>query len=432
MNSAIGLGYPLSVICLSLGGTKVEIGVLTRDETFFSSPEFYWRESPQFAEMVNDINASRFCDALARWVSNFLGEHGYILSDVRIIGMPFPGPKDGELWYSNNLIRAFQQGVALEREMADALSRLSSTKRTPSVRVIFDAQCDAGGELFHPAGRFSSQSSDTPPLAATVLNIATGIAAGFIKEGRVLVSDEDFQAHVNREYDGGAGQLGRHLLYHPDESKWEYRFQPHGRTPDIAGSATRMTERLSGPALAARLLLQLGNSGLLDARAWTVSDIPFSEIEELYRLLASLQDIVGAAQAIRGTSRPVAGALLGWADDVYYCGAPSVIVSCIHRFTTEVAAELAAALCAWMSAPGWASFGKRIVLTGGAGIHFLASSDAVPAQSFLRALESALPIGCRVERSRLLRATERECYLFIHQPMLRAEYERHRRQSMRY
>lgn len=420
MKSVKDSEHPLSVICLSLGGTKIELGILTRDGAFLSSPEHHWRESPPFARLMNDPDASRFCDALVRWLNDFLVEYGYLLSDARILGMPFPGPRKGELWYSNNLIHAFEQGVALEREMEAALSRLCGTMRTPSVRVILDAQCDAGGEVFHPAGRFSSDAGITPPPTATVLNIATGIAAGFIKEGRVLISDEDFQTHVDCRYDGGAGQLGRHLFCHPD-GRWEYLFYPHGQPPPVASSVIRMTERLSGPALAARLLMELGRNKLLSVETWTHSNISFFEIEKLYREIASYnvcQSNAAAPQAIRRNSRPVAGALLRWADDIYYHGRPSTIAAYIGMFATQVAAELASALRAWMSAYGWAPFGRYIVLTGGAGIQFLASSDAISAQSFLMALESNLPDGYRVERSRLVRATERESYLFLHQPVL--------------
>lgn len=419
MKSARGKEHSLSVVCVSWGGTKLEIGVLTREGAFRSSPRLYWREDPAFAGFVNDGDASHFCDASARWVSDFLKEHGYALSDTPILGIPFPGPKNAELWYSNNLVHAFRRGVALESEMTDALLRVSGSKAPPLVKVIFDAQCDAGGELFHPAGWFAFRSGVTPPLTGTVLNIATGIAAGFIDEGRVLIGDEDFQSHVDGKYDGGAGQLGRHLFYHQHDQRWEYHFWPHGQLPQGTGSAIRMTDRLSGPALAARLLLQLGHNSLLSADTWTIPYVRFSQIEELYRVIASHQpdrETAAATEAVRGASHPVAGALLEWADNIYRLGIPATIASCIHSFAIEIAAELAAALRAWMRSPGWERFGSHIILTGGAGTRFLASSDTIPGRSFLHALRSRLGTACGVDRSRLLGATERECYLFLHYP----------------
>lgn len=398
----------------------MEVGALTCDGAFLSSHEVLWRDSPAFAGFLDDVDTSRFCDALARQIDDFLEQQGYVLSDVGILGLPFPGPRDDGLWYSNNLIRAFRGGVALEREMADALSRLRGTGSVPPVRVLFDAQCDAGGELYHPAGRLRSHADIAPPPTATVLNVATGIAAGFVKEGRVLIDDEDFRTHVDPAYDGGAGQLGRHLWYHPDGGRWTYHFCPRGQTPNVGAPAIRMSERLSGPALAARLLLLLGHNGLFPhVDTWIASDVTSLDVTELYRLISDHdpdRDLASATQAVRGASRPVAGALLAWADDIYCCGEPAAIASCIHTFATQVAAEFAGALNAWMGARGWAPFGHHLVLTGGVGIRFLALSDSVPGQSFPTALASGLPAGCRVERSQLQGAVERECYLFLHQP----------------
>ncbi len=402
----------LSVVCLSLGGTKLEIGCLTQAGNFFSSPELHWRESPVFSGLVDDLDVSRFCDALAQWISDFLAEREYRLSEAKVVGLPFPGPKSQGRWYSNNLIRAFQQGVDLEREMTNALHRLTGSQGVPAVRVIFDAQCDAGGELYHPQGRLASQPQSSAPTAM-VLNVATGIAAGFIKDGRVLITDEDFRSQVDPQYDGGAGQLGRHLWYYPSEGIWKYHFQPHGQMPPVANSATRMTERLSGPALAARLLIQLTHDRSLSAENWTVPEIPFPEIEELCQTLA-LCDLASAAQTIRRNSRPVAAAVLEWADEVYFKGASPA--SSVESFANQVATEFADAIDAWMSALGWGKFGHRIILTGGAGMRFLASSDSLPERSFLNALEAALPSGCKIERSHLMGATERESYIFLHHP----------------
>ncbi|MGK7877675.1 MAG: hypothetical protein AB4426_31550 [Xenococcaceae cyanobacterium] len=412
------VGRSLPVVCLSLGGTKLEVGALTHTGTFLCSPKLHWRESPAFAKCLDDQEAYRFCDALVHQVRAFLEYHGYDFSDVGVLGIPLPGPQADGRWYSNNLIRAFQQeGVALESEMVQALSRLPG-KAIPPVRVAFDAQCDAGGELYHPDGRLSYPARGTTSSTATVLNVATGIAAGFIREGRVLVSNEDFRTYVAPDYDGGAGQLGRHLWYHPEQKQWKYHFCPQGQTPKVPAPAIRMTERLAGPALAARLLLILGHSGLLQPDSWTISDIPFSEIEELYQSLAHHNPELlpaTAVQAVRRASHPVAGAILGWADEIYCRGEPTALASRIATFATQIATEFADALGAWMSSPGWMPFGRHIVLTGGVGIRFLASSDSIPSQNFCCTLESRLPDGCRVERSRLSKATERECYLFLHQ-----------------
>jgi hypothetical protein len=249
--------------------------------------------------------------------------------------------------------------------------------------------------------------------------MASGIAAGFVSRGKILVDDEDIRTQVHPGYDGGAGQLGRHLWYHPDQRRWLYHFRPCGRVPTIDPPAVRMTECLSGPALAARLLLRLGSQGLLpDSATWTASDVTARDVADFYQVIANCapqRDLAAASQAVRSASRPVAGALLSWANDVYHRADPTALDACLQAFSTEVAADLAGALTAWMGAEGWEHYGRYIVLTGTVGIQFLASSDAVPHRSFLHALAASLPAGCRVERSQLLEAAERECYLFLHQ-----------------
>ncbi|HXH09424.1 MAG TPA: hypothetical protein VNP04_06655 [Alphaproteobacteria bacterium] len=409
----------LPVVCLSLGGTKIEVGALTQGGRFLASDEIRWRESPEFNSLLEDVEAARFCDTLVQHVDAFLRQRRYTWSDVGVLGLAFPGPQDDARWHSNNLNRAFQGGVALEQEMSAALARLDAAV-VPQVRVVFDAQCDAGGEVYHPEGRLRSAGTPNLPAAATVLNVASGIAAGFVCDGKVLVSDQDFRTHVHHRYDGGAGQLGRHLWYHPDERQWTYHFCPRGRTPDIEPPAIRMTERLSGPALAARLLLRLGGQRLLpQPDTWTLSQVTAADVSALYQVISKCdpeRDLAVAARLVRGASRPVAAALLTWADAVYRRGEPLPVASCLRAFAMEVAADFAGALTAWMSAAGWERYGRYIILTGTVGIRFLASSDALAEQSFLCALTAGLPLGCRVERSRLLGASERECYLFLHQP----------------
>jgi hypothetical protein len=412
----------IAAACLSLGGTKIEVGIVTLDRVFLLSPELHWRKSPEYAALLEDPGASGFCDLLAQWLKTFVEGNGYVLSDIQILGVPFPGPRDGELWYSNNLVLAFQHGVALERELGAALSRQSPGESVPPVVVMLDAQCDAGGELFHPAGRLSLTSSASTESAetATVLNIATGIAAGFIKDCKVLVTDEDFQTAVDPDYDAGAGQLGRHLFYHPDTGSWEYRFWPRGQVPPLTGQAVRMTERLSGPALAARLLMQLGAEFLRNDSITIPGVVPY-ELEGTYALLSSYErdrNLAAATQLVRGKAHSFAGSLLSWADEIYYGADTSPVTSCIEVFVQEIATELAAALNVWMNARGWKPFGCRIVLTGGAGIRFLAASDLIPERSFICVVESRLPTGCRIERSRLLRATERESYVFLQHPLV--------------
>ncbi len=407
----------VQAICLSLGGTKLQVGALTEKNGFVSSPEIVWRSEKTFQECMDDPSSQRFCQALAWFIQEFLDQHGLSLAEVGIVGVPFPGPHTGRLWFSNNLTAAFRNGVDLEAELSVALSRLSSASLPPRVKVVFDAQCDAGGELYHPLGRLQGKG-DSEGANATVLNIATGIAAGFVENNQVLIEDADFKRVVDVRYDAGAGQLGRHLWYFHDERLWRYCFLPFGQTPVIK-DATRMTDRLSGPALAGRLLYRLGQSGLLESDDWVSSDVPFSVISSVHKPISGKNletDCAEIACMIRASQLPLATALLHWADERMASSEPSRFGYVLQAFCQEVSRELAAALNTWLVAPGWRKFGRRIVLTGGVGIWFLASTDysADPSHAFPKLLEAELPPGCQVWRSRLSSATEREIRLFVH------------------
>jgi hypothetical protein len=414
----------LAVVSLSLGGTKIEAGALTVTGRPIASEQLLWRTAPSFAPAVSEAAAASFCVALVRHAQEFIERNGYALSDVDVLGLAFPGPTEGGRWRSNNLTQPFREGVDLEREVEAALAPLCPRQARPFVHALFDAQCDAGGELYDPRGRLFA--ADTPPTA-TVLNLATGVAAGFVKEGRILVEDAEFRANVHEGYDAGAGQLGRHLWFQPAEGCWAYRFAPHGRTPEPAPGTVRMTERLSGPALAARLLLLLGQHGLRPSdNDWTAEDVTREEIEQTWAAMATSRrtpDSAEAARIVREARLPVAGALLAWADRVYQRGEPQDAAEVIAKLAAETANELAAALRTWMSEPGWAPFGRHIVLTGGTGMRFLAASDADPSRSFLAALGRCLPAGCTVERSLLTAAGEREAHVFLRWPLDRTKEE---------
>jgi hypothetical protein len=179
-----GMIRPLAVVCLSLGGTKLQVGALTREGAFSSGPEVLWRGVPSYQACLGAPDAKDFCALLAQAITGFIEQRGFGLDDEQIFGLPFPGPQEGTRWYSNNLTAAFRTGVDLEGEMSHALKRLGPEGLSPAVRVVLDAECDAGGEVYHPGGRLFEEEKPT----AIVLNIATGIAAGYVAEGQVLVA----------------------------------------------------------------------------------------------------------------------------------------------------------------------------------------------------------------------------------------------------
>lgn len=412
-------GRALAVVCLSLGGTKLQVGALTQEGVFLSAPEVLWRNDASFQEYLDHGYPIAFCTQLSRHIATFVEQQGFGLEDVDVVGIAFPGPRNDDKWFSNNLTPAFRNGVALESAMTRALGSVGSANISPEVRVVFDAVCDAGGELYHPRGRLFIEEL----ASATVLNIATGIAAGYISDGRVLITDEDFNRSVADCYDAGAGQLGRHLWYAPGSGEWRYHYRERGQIPQAEG--TRMTERLSGPALGGRLLYRMGGLPNLLSETWSDPDVPLSCVLDLYRNIKQLDpedECASLAQQLRETSLPISTAMLRWADscvsrDPVTSSAEGDAVSMLQDFCAEVAGELGAALETWMTAPGWAQYGRRIVLSGGVGMRFLASTDGQgPDGGFLGFLRRHLPRGCKLDRSQLINATERECYVFRWQP----------------
>lgn len=405
----------LPVVCLSLGGTKIQIGALPHAGECLHTPELLWRTEPDFAEALNHGDAADFCSALIARVRGFLESHGYALSDVGVLGVAFPGPNNGQGWHSNNLTPPFARpaGVPLEDELIRAMHGLETA--LPQVRVALDAQCDAAGELRHPNGCLK----DTQPTgSATVLNIATGIAAGFIRDNRVLSSDREF-ASIDGRYDSGAGHLGRHLWRYSEAggSRWEYHFQPRGGQIDPPPGAVRFTDCLSGPALAARLLLALMESqDPTESPDWAGEE--FGPVEtrrhrEVLQQLHETSGIRGAGQYMRGEAKGLAKAVLEWADRVYANDRSSKWSTAVTEFARTIASELGGALSTWLAAPGWLPFGRHVVLTGGVGIHFLKQSAGDSERGFLQLLSRHVPSSVRLHRSKLSSAVERECYNFI-------------------
>lgn len=392
----------LPVVCISLGGTKIEIGALTHHGVYLSSPEIKWRDSPEFA----GDEIQHFCSVLIESVNKFLKRRGYKLSDAETLGVAFPGPQRGGRWFSTNLPKFFHDengGANLEEE----LSKIIKNGPKPEVKVIFDAQCDAGGEVYHAQGRLRFDST------AVVVNLATGIAAGLVKNGRVLIDNNDFRNNLGQDYDNGAGQIGRHLWYSEEKKQWNYHYRSGGRIPNrstAGNSSIRMTNRLSGPALAARILREFNKHGL------PLEVIKFCDHVELQfcENVAQQEDLEDSVIMMRRAEGALSGRILSWADGAYGKNEPKEYSQIIQMFAHEIAKELAEALNLWLSQPKWQDFKNHIILTGKAGSHFLVSADNTN-RSFLTMLRDSLPANILVERSQLHCAAERESYLFHYQ-----------------
>jgi hypothetical protein len=391
------------VLCLSLGGTKVQMGVLDADGGFVTDPEIYWRSALPYETPTTD-----FAIWLVAEMSRFLRARGREWQDIDVVGVPFPGPQLDAHWYSNNLPQEFVDGTRFDSILAQAIAQ--QTQVDVDVAVAYDAQCDAAGELLHPDGRLMTVGGD-----ATVINIATGIAAGFVADGELLRTRVDYQ-QIHASFDLTMGQLGRHLWWDEDAHAWTYYPHGLGELPDSERRVSRLTDRLGGPGLAARLLRTLRGAGLVNA---TAADA--DERLERAQLASEIEGLSVAEGAYQMRRQPgtVVRTLLQWLDRAYLRragGATDSAAVLAEDFIEAVAAELGAAIETFRHAPidgeqPWQRFTKRIVLTGGIGIHLASGADALPKWSMVDRMSRHLP-NVDVTRSKLASATERESYFF--------------------
>jgi len=390
------------IICVSLGGSKIQIGALTNEDEFFASESISWRKEQIFKDCYNDKTSDKFCLALIKIIDQFIKQKNASIKDVKTIGFPFPGPCKNKLWYSNNLTIVFQKGVNIENAISKKIKEYYGLNSINfPIRVIFDAQCDTAGELYHPNGCLKNIGSE----GATVLNLATGIAAGFIVNQSILISTKSFQTNIHHSYDSGAGQLGRHLWFYPEEEKWKYHYRPEGKTPNIQNNADRLTDRLSGPSIAARLISFLhtkNNLSLLKKEInFTISE---KSIEEI--ILERHGSSTKASIIMRNQTETLSKEILLWLDEKY-----KNKQTFIDEFISIIAKELAEAIYTWAKADGWSNVSRSLVLTGGVGINFLKSMDVDPERSFLNILNKYLP-EIKITRSTIDDAVHREIYIF--------------------
>jgi hypothetical protein len=331
------------------------------------------------------------------------------------VGIAFPGPNVDGRWYSNNLTDDFRDGVRLEQIVRAALVRACTGIEIGQVIAVLDAQADAGGEVFHPDGALHRL---IPGQGACVLNIATGVAAGFVTasvsdSGRpfVLRSAEEFSAFTARMYDNNAGHLGRHLVSNVDGAVWRYEYMPAGRLVADADSV-RLSDVVSGPALAARWALRVIDRGLdgdIHENAHISWLLKQARQNRDPRTNGDLRGHLGLAAHIRKSHEPVSAEVLDWIDSVMVePSAPTRTRTFLHDFRNEIARNLGGALACWQAADGWTNFRDTIVLTGGVGQKAFRRTDS----TFLAQLRMPLATGTQLMRSTLEGGCERAAWFF--------------------
>ena len=394
---------PRTVLCLSLGGTKVQMGLLDADDRFDTDPEIYWRSALPY-ETPTQVFAAWLVDEM----SGFLGARGRNWDNVDVVGVPFPGPQLDGRWYSNNLPQEFVGGTRFDAILAESISM--RTQCDIDVKVAYDAQCDAAGELYHPHGRLLGFDGD-----ATVINIATGVAAGFVADGELLRTRADYH-RIHPSFDLMMGQLGRHLWWNEGARSWTYYPHGLGELPGSEQGLSRLTDRLGGPGLAARLMRTLRAEGLVNA---TAADA--DERLERAQLASEIEGLGVAAGAYLMRRQPgtLVRTLLQWLDRAYLRrakGATDPVAILAERFMDSIIGELAQAISTFRDAAvgemyPWRKFTGRIVLTGGIGIHLASGTDELPEWAVVNRIARSLP-GVEIMRSALTSATERESYFF--------------------
>lgn len=396
----------LPTICISFGGTHLDVGLLSGELDYVSAGTLNWRTQLHAGSAPVDARA-----LLALTVASV----SRLTSRVRIgsansynVGIAFPGPCADGLWFSNNLTDDFRDGLPLDQLLGCAIvdAQLNAPAR---IVVTLDAQADAGGELHHPAGALRHSG---PGTGACVLNVATGIAAGFIcPEGQdgtssfVARSEGDFDRLTGGRFDSGAGQLGRHLFAVDGGKSWRYCYEPAGRVrANVAGH--RLTDYLSGPAVAARIALRLA------AYPSNLSNDPsIAESVEFARTLPDRGTTFGDSLAemtrhLRASVAPAVGSLLAAASAE--SGGLEPVNGMLSDFRAEIADDWSGALRTWQEIEGWSPVTRTIILTGGVGQNLFRAADP----AFVGRIASGLLGGTRLVRSTLGDGCERATWFF--------------------
>jgi hypothetical protein len=403
----------IPTLCISLGGSRLEVGLFDPEYGYRGGGIVRWRSILRSRYPRGASTAQTLAELAACAARGLIGPDGQKQIRSLNVGIAFPGPNVNGLWYSNNLTDDFRRGIPIDQVVRGAVDTACSPVQVDRVATVLDAQADAGGEIFHPLGSLSS----FPHKGACVLNLATGVAAGFItvKSGEsgqpfVLQSEEEFSSYTNGAYDANSGQVGRHLIVDIDGRTWEYCYLPKGSMVEgIPGF--RLSDYISGPALASRLAQQLANLGLS-------SEVYGNEhLEWLFRESARIcNENLGGARAhsdlvacVRLSERPISAEVLDWADrGILDTSLDIQIRRVLSKFRDDVAHDLGRALACWQSAKGWERFSRKIVLTGGVGQKAFVRTNA----EFLSRMGSCLLEDSDVTRSKLENGCERVAWFF--------------------
>jgi predicted NBD/HSP70 family sugar kinase len=311
-----------------------------------------------------------FTEMLATEFQNLLREAGIDCTRVEAVGVAWPGPHLDGLFQATFIPGCRTPrpvGRLLQRALARALSpRLESVP----VGVMLDALARAAGETT-PGGALDF-SPATGGASGMLVNIATGIAGGIVRNGQPLISHPGFGNNY--------GQFGRFLFLDTGSGAWLWRPAQDGSVPRHSSTEIRWTRYCAGPALAHRVASWCFERGV---RAHGV-DEAITEALQYYR----------AEPPSRHVGYEMA--LLHWTSAEAAEYPDGQLAKFVKLVAAEIGAALRVLLQVFASERIW-----RIVLAGGVGENF-GRADGRNEDPFLDLVKQTAGEGCcDIARARL-------------------------------
>lgn len=236
---------------ISMGGTKMAVGAVSPEGLIGQRPRFHWSEELQ---RLGEIpSPETLVDLFLHEIERLLAEFNLEPAALKEVGVAWPGPGD----YEKGIVSATFVPGFTNYPLKETLEiRLKERfHREIPVQIRLDVMAGLRGEQIDEKGNMRNEEN------GMVLNLATGIAAALVKNGK-LIDEMEYQplqeGGTAVSIKNGFGQLGRHLI-RLDNGTWDYRPTPHGEVAkhNTQNGETRMTDWLGGPALARRFMLQV-------------------------------------------------------------------------------------------------------------------------------------------------------------------------------
>jgi dTDP-4-dehydrorhamnose reductase len=273
--------YPKMNIGISVGGSKFIFGLVDRKGHVSADSEFNWRE-----KLKGEVTTEKIETMIMDEISRLLRRFSVYPEQIDQIGIAWPGPVN----YNTQLVTATYLPFS-GHALSDVIQQrfLQQYNHRLQVYAVLDVQADVLGELKDAKGGLKGKSN------GLVLNIATGIAAGVLKDNQLIdeidyVSGNGDKLHINT----GFPQVGRHLVRPKNApTEWEYRPTSDGAVPSFSDKYERFSRTCGGPFIAKRFVASLiERLGRSDKMYFT--DIPM----DLGNIAASLENRENDSSAV--------------------------------------------------------------------------------------------------------------------------------------